>query len=183
MALNYRNQWLLFFGTAALDVRTGGLSPGINKEFPIMLSILFNDLKTPIIYLPIAMLFAAALTIFYLFFTPHHFHPPKSSPIPPFPPPHLRLHHPPIRLLLPPTRLPQHHQPDPWCHLGDDSTVSCVCNRKHPHDHPARHTSPRPVAGKVLLADAGKMPVHYPGLQRCFGDGAVFDAARPLPDR
>ena len=78
MALNYRNQWLLFFGTAALDVRTGGLSPGINKEFPIMLSILFNDLKTPIIYLPIAMLFAAALTLIYLFFTPHHFHPPKS---------------------------------------------------------------------------------------------------------
>lgn len=150
-----------------------------------MLLILFTDLKTPITYIPIAILFAAALTLLHRLLTTCPSHTSKSpSSLPPrFPPPHLRLHHPPIRLLLPPTRLPQHHQPDPWCHLGDDSTVSCVCNRKHPHDHPARHTASLLVAGKVLLAVAGKMLVHYPGLQRCFGDGAVFGAAWPLPDR
>lgn len=150
-----------------------------------MLLILFTDLKTPITYIPIAILFARSPNPPPP--SPHHLplpHVKIPSSLPPrFPPPHLRLHHPPIRLLLPPTRLPQHHQPDPWCHLGDDSTVSCVCNRKHPHDHPARHTASLLVAGKVLLAVAGKMLVHYPGLQRCFGDGAVFGAAWPLPDR
>ena len=43
-----------------------------------MLSILFTDLKTPITYIPIAILFAAALTLLHLFLTPHSSHTSKS---------------------------------------------------------------------------------------------------------
>lgn len=43
-----------------------------------MLSILFTDLKTPITYIPIAILFAAALTLLRLFITPHSSHTSKS---------------------------------------------------------------------------------------------------------
>lgn len=43
-----------------------------------MLSILFSDLKTPITYLPIAILFAAALTLLHRFLTPRPSRPPKS---------------------------------------------------------------------------------------------------------
>ena len=46
-----------------------------------MLLILFTDLKTPISYIPIAILLAAALTLLRLFLTPRPSHTSKSLPL------------------------------------------------------------------------------------------------------